>query len=467
MTPSEIRFSDPRFLLGLFLFALVVRLSYVLAGYWLVGPESLLGPDSLGFLQQAQFLADGRSAFTADETGAFALDINNMPVAFLLMALTLTAGQTPDPLMFVLVQCGFDSLTCLIIGWIVSRLHAQAAIAATVLAAVNPTQIVLSGLFYTDTVFTFFVAAALAVSIRWLERPGYGWCVLIGLLWGAALMTRAFVLYWLFLLPFLLLPAAAFLERRLRLDRLVQVGMAAICCIAVAAPILDRNYERYERISLSAQSGAHLLYWVLPLVKEFKDGTPVAETNVTSHRDLVARYPDYKALSPFAQSDLHAGIAREELRKLGLSAIAGAWTTGAILNLGAPATTIMPLVDNLPRQGFYGTPGDNTADKIFNFLTQDGASVYIGATLIGGMAMPVWLVFALLGFAAVCRSGGFPLATGLLLFLWAGYTLGINGPVVSPKYRLPLEPVWVAFFAIGITAAWTRLTGRRMRNAAI
>jgi hypothetical protein len=38
------------------------------------------------------------------------------------------------------------------------------------------------------------------------------------------------------------------------------------------------------------------------------------------------------------------------------------------------------------------------------------------------------------------------------------YCLGVTGPVTSPKYRLPLEPVLIILTALGLAAPfWARL----------
>jgi len=53
------------------------------------------------------------------------------------------------------------------------------------------------------------------------------------------------------------------------------------------------------------------------------------------------------------------------------------------------------------------------------------------------------------------------LAVLLLLGLWTGFVLGINGPVASPKYRLPIEPVLVLLAGVGFSAVKDRFAGAR------
>ena len=281
-----------------------------------------------------------------------------------------------------------------------------------------------------------------------------------GLFWGLALMTRSFAQYWLLLLPLLLFASTVWLDRRVRLRPLAHIGLAWLCILAVALPVMNRNLDRFGTAALSAQSGAHLLYWVVPLVKEAKDGSPREKTNAENRR-LYEAVPEADGMTPFDRSDAMASIAKQQLDQLGVPAIAGAWVKGAALNLAAPAVTIAPAADRHPRQGFYETPGSNTAEKIWNFLTQESGATYILLVLLAGLTMPVWIVLGIGGFAAALRTGRACLPAAVILFLWAGYTLGINGPVVSPKYRLPLEPVWAVFAAVALTAGWTYLQKRR------
>jgi hypothetical protein len=65
----------------------------------------------------------------------------------------------------------------------------------------------------------------------------------------------------------------------------------------------------------------------------------------------------------------------------------------------------------------------------------------------------------LVGFAALIGIGN---AAGvLLLVFWTLYVLAVNGPVASPKYRLPLEPA----FAVMTGAGFVVLRDRYRRRA--
>ena len=61
----------------------------------------------------------------------------------------------------------------------------------------------------------------------------------------------------------------------------------------------------------------------------------------------------------------------------------------------------------------------------------------------------------LVGIAVVWRHGG--LLPVLCLFgLWIAYVIAIDGPVASPKYRLPVEPPLMVLAGAGLSVMFRR-----------
>jgi hypothetical protein len=48
----------------------------------------------------------------------------------------------------------------------------------------------------------------------------------------------------------------------------------------------------------------------------------------------------------------------------------------------------------------------------------------------------------------------------VLLLVWAGYILVVNGPIASAKYRLPIEPLAAIGLALLVVALGDRLKNR-------
>ncbi|WP_425402984.1 hypothetical protein [Hwanghaeella sp.] len=430
--------------------ALAIRALYVLVVYLQFGADGLMGPDSHAFIQAAQYLADGGSYMQVAVASGPGIGLDLMPVPFLVMSWTLSAGMPPDPLGYVLLQIPVDAATCVIAGMLAERLRPGSFLIAGLIGAFNPTQIVVAGLFYTDTLFLFFVAAGLLTTVIWLERRDAKSTGAMGIAWGLALVTRPFVQHWLMLSPLILLLLALLRNRTAWLRSALGLAATLLLCVAIASPVMLRNQEAFGSARLHAQTGAHLLFWVAPLIREYETGIPIEQTETEWRAELLQTPAHRAAQNPFQESDAMTALAGEKLKELGIPAVLSAWVKGAVLNLASPASTISPLLSELPRQGFYDTPGDSLADKVWNFLFDNEGALYTALLLISAAPIPVALLLACLGFAVCLRGGRATAIPAVLLFLWAGYTLGLNGPVFSPKYRLPLEPVWVVMTAIGL-----------------
>jgi 4-amino-4-deoxy-L-arabinose transferase-like glycosyltransferase len=436
--------------MALFVLAAGIRIGYAVACYLYLGPDGLMGPDSYAFLLDAQRLADGGSVLQLTSADQQGFSINIMPAAFLIMSWTLTPGVAPDPLGYVLVQSMLDAGTCLLIGYLAQRIVSGTFVIAALLAALNPTQIVVAGMVYTDTPFLFFVTAAFALTLIWFSDATIRSALGAGVMWGLALMTRPFVQHWLLVLPVLLVFALMVMRNANWQKRVVHLAVMAFLVIAISAPIALRNQDEFGTLRLHSQTGSHLLFWVTPLVREFQDGTPRAVSKARGDT-LFEKWGDTPpSNNPFERSDRMVEIAKQELTDLGPAAVAAAWTKGAVMNLAAPAATIATPVSSLPRIGFYDTKGDNLTEKIWNYLFSNEGSAYAAILLASGVSMPVWGLLGIAGAGiAVFRIPGATIPA-VLFILWAGYVLALNGPVVSPKYRLPLEPVWIVFAAISL-----------------
>jgi len=436
--------------------AVAIRAVYVLATYLQFGADGLMGPDSYAFIQAAQYLADGGSFMRVATAGSPGIGLDLMPLPFLVMSWTLAAGVPPSPLGYVLLQIPIDAATCVVLGLLAERLRPGTFLAAGLIAACNPTQIVVAGLFYTDTVFLFFVTAGLLSTVTWLERPTGKATGAMGIAWGLALITRPFVQHWLMLCPVILLPLALLRKRAFWLRSTIGLAAALLICAAIASPVLIRNHDTFGTARLHAQTGAHLLFWVAPLIRAYEQGVPIDQSEAEWRQELET-IPAYRASkNPFEKSDAMTALAGRKLSELGPGAVVSAWVKGAVFNLISPASTIAPIVSTLPRQGFYDTPGDSLGDKAWNFLFNNQGALYPVILLTSAIPIPIALLLAFFGFYVCLRGGKQTAIPAVLLFLWAGYTLGLNGPVFSPKYRLPLEPVWVVMTAIGLMVCLER-----------
>ena len=450
--------SVPRVTLwAVFLAALALRWAYVVILFAVMGEDGLKGADSIGYIEQARDFAAAIVAGKVSGWDWLTPNTTTMPLFMWLITLNALLFGTLAPLAYVLMQGALDAVTCLLVYGIASSFDRAYAMPAAIAAVVNPTQIVLSALFYTDTPFVFFAALTLWGSVRWLRAPAWRWAVVIGIGLGAAALCRILIVpAALVLLPYL--AVAALCAGRFRLQQVAQLAGAAAILALCVGPVLTRNVVEYGSWSLTSQSGVHFALWVVPFVKEAKDGTPWVKTHEELKQRVEERFGPPSA-NPFVMSDRYQELRREELAKLGTGAIAKAWLFGAAVNLGAPAIVTSPLVSALPRTGFYATQGGSLLEKITNFLFRSDNALFAWI-LIGGIVGVVAVrLLQLVGlFELLLRRD--VLAMSLLLIGWCGYILVVNGPIAAPKYRLPMEPALAVLTGAGFWRLRQVLTKR-------
>jgi hypothetical protein len=415
--------------------ALAVRLAYLWAVY--DGPASLSHPDTGLWVVAA---ADPSTWFgTAERMPGYTLYMGLMRAVF-----------GPTLLAPVLGQIVADSATCVVVARIGGALAPNAALPAGLVAALAPTQVVMASVVLGDTLFTCFAAAALLAGLRFIERPNARTAAVLAIWCGAALLNRAMVWPLVAFLPAAIFAHACWRTRSMRGSLTAAAAFACICA-ALSAPVVIRNYLAYGAPELSSQSGAHLALWVVPLVREAEDGTPHSVGASAIGAEFDERFAGIARDNPFAVSGGLKVIAREKLAELGPLPVAKAWMSGAVINLFSPATLMIPPVMQLPRTGFYATPGDGPLDKAVNFVWRNDNATY-ARWLAAGTA--VELPLKLLAFAGFLAALARPRArlAAVVLAGWVVFLLAIYGPVASAKYRLPAEPVFAAFSALALLA---------------
>ena len=169
---------------------------------------------------------------------------------------------------------------------------------------------------------------------------------------GAGALTRIFVVLWTpFLLLFLLIADIA--SRRYQRRHLVHLAMVAAVVTLSIAPVVARNVSQYGSWTLTPQGGAHLMHWVLPLIKESQDGTPWATGTAQIEAQFRERFPD-PSRNVFIESPRTSEFGKEMRFAVGvLASSKPGWS--APQSISALLVVIAPPVAQLPRTGFYDT----------------------------------------------------------------------------------------------------------------
>ncbi len=356
----------------------------------------------------------------------------------------------------LIVQSLIDGLTCVLTAWMAAQLSQRLALPTGLLAALWPNLVIHSGTILSESQFLFLFTAMLAAASRFLQGGAPRWAAAAGLALGLAILTRPIAQ----LLPVLMAPAALLLP--LRHGRGVGAAILATllflaCATAPLLPLLQRNYDRFDALALTSQSGTHLVGWVAPLVRRAADGTPrgdgARELKAAALKRIAAEGRTFEEMNDFEQSRAFAQIGLEALGRYPVSAIVKAWMNGAAINLAAPAVAIDVRVRALPHPSFDATQGGSLLQQVTNFLTQTSAAYLL---IMGSGIVLSFLFLGLQAYGGVVLVRSTPWVAVFAL-LCIGYFLAVNGPVGSPKYRLPFEPILIVLTAIALTSIADRI----------
>ena len=425
-----------------FLFAAAVRLIYV----------ATLGGDASFFAEADTGLYWSMSEHPRD---ALFSTTDRMPLyPLFLAACRALFGAAPRAVAFL--QALLDAGTCAMIARLALFVSRPAGIAAGILSACSATLIVYSAQMLTDTLTLFFLTAAFLLTALFLQRPSLAMAAGAGLAAGLALAVRPAVA--------LLLPAIAvlILARMIRLDFRRAVVCSALFCVVAAVPVAPtvvRNYVYFDRFALTSQSGIALAIWIAPMLQQRQDGTPyeVSVNKMTAaFDDAVKRAPDaYR--DPFQQSSLYTKLARAELASISPMTFIKAWIEGAATNLLAPAALGDPRVRSMEKPSFFATPGQSMLERAMHYFKS--SSVSFAIVIIAGVAGSIFsIALSAIGFTLLCRERA---GWAVLAAVPVVYFLVLTGPVVSAKYRIPMEPSLIVLAGIGLAAIWSAATSRR------
>ncbi len=452
----------------IFAAALLVRLAYTLGLYVAMGSDAFLVEDSELYLALGRdFVAEGDFVRFHDDARGYAPETERMPLYIIWLAIHQWLSGSMTPLFPALTQGAVDAFACVLIARTAALLEPRLLLPAGLIAALNPTQFVVSAMVLTDSLFFFFICVMLYAAIRWLREPSWRWALLLGLALGLGVSTRVMLLPAVVALA-VILPLALIWLRRFRLVTLGHVVVFVVICAALQAPIFARNVSTYGSVQLTSQGGAHTLFWLAPAVLEAVDGTSHAKGAQIMRARYKTDIGGPESDNPFEQSAQMSATAWRAIGDLGAGAAIKAWVTGAAITLFSPTVILSPPVSNLPRTGFFDMPGDSKWQKMSAFLFDNDNPTYGWVLLLGFLTLLAVRATQLGGLARGLinrTSREVPILLALMA-LWMLYILLVNGPIASPKYRLPIEPFTVILGAFALLWARDWLTRRAARRRA-
>ena len=356
----------------------------------------------------------------------------------------------------IVVQSLMDSTTCGFIAAIGMMVGLRVGVISGVLAALWPNMIIYSHLVLGDSLFLFLATIGLYASLSCLLKPRYSYALVAGTFFGLMILVRPIGL-------FVPIAAAGFiLWRTSRQKGKVGQGIGlAMVVIALSAalltPIFWRNITQFSTWQLTSQNGTHFLMWVVSYSKSLDQGIPFSEGSAKINFKLANRIEQARnnkaEFNDFDYSDVAAALAKQELKDVSITTLAKAWGTGMAINIASPAIISDPRIREINNGSFMNSAGSGLINRLVNFLLQNNPD-YLFWILIGLTMSALSCVLQFIGWIFLCRERNI---FGMVSFSWILYFLVIAGPVASPKYRLPIEPILIVAQAIAFSSLISRI----------
>lgn len=223
MKLRELLDSENKFSAAAFLFALALRLAYVLP----LSPDKL-SPDASSWMDIALGIAQGSGFGGTTRAPGF---------AFFLAGIFSVFGKSVAAVR--VLQAVLGAFTCVLVYKTGKRLFSEGAgRIAAVLLSFYPYLLAYTGDVISETFLTFMIAAAVFCTVKTSQEPGWKNIVVTGILYGLTGLTKSTTL------PFFLL-ACAWLWWNTKSFR---TGfLAGLCTLAVIVPWSFRNYFHYDK----------------------------------------------------------------------------------------------------------------------------------------------------------------------------------------------------------------------------
>ena len=414
--------------------ALAVRLIYLLLFH---DPSTAGSEDSPMYLMLAEkFKSAGLLEAAGDRTPGY-------PV--FLAALSYAGFSSTTAIVFI--QAVIDALSCVITAMIYKNCFGRGALLCGLLMALNLNMVILSGLILPETLFLFVFILSISFFVAALKSANFMKLAAAMLLLALAALIRPAAFYLYIIMPVLLLMAGLFMNKNP-----ARLLFSILGVLLISFPLLafqmTQNYRHYGSAQFVSQGGTHLLNWVVPGVYQYSGngsytkGLERSKQALDSQmaKDGLERLPK----NPFAASAYQTDVAMQLLTKLGPAAVAKAWTIGSTLNLISPSLAFAPAFRALDHSSFYMTPGNNIAEKLTNYVSDGKGLLFVSLLVVGTLSSGLFLAAGLCGLVVMLRTRDRQIIlTAIFFFLAAGYFLAITGPIIGPKYRIPIEPFLV------------------------
>jgi 4-amino-4-deoxy-L-arabinose transferase-like glycosyltransferase len=351
----------------------------------------------------------------------------------------------------VAVQALVDSLTVIAIALAARAFSQDLVIPAAITAAILPNFIVHASSILPETLFIAFFSWGLC-SLLWglRSRHEIAWLLIAGILFGFALLTRPVLMFF----PFILLPVLTYALGTTGHSWRQCIAIAfipPIAMIVVVSPLLIFDFAKFGYLELSSQTGMHLLYWVYGCLAT---PWPCADRGrlVVELTPLVAERIHTLGVDPhnaFAVSEVQRNLAIRLILDLPLWQIVWGMIWGAFKNLMQTSFYRVFTQYDQPLTFFSAMQGTTFFERLRNFALVNWGNFFMMMWILSQSCLVLSRVIQFYGVVRGLRVRHYRALT-IILLVTILYFILINGPIADPKYRIPVEPPLIIFFALGV-----------------
>jgi 4-amino-4-deoxy-L-arabinose transferase-like glycosyltransferase len=374
-----------------------------------------------GYYELAQNVLSGHG-YSMATTSPYAPNSLRTPgyIAFIVGTWILIGSAAGSALIQLLLACAIPVLGMYIARYLTRS--SRVGIFTGVILALDPTLALLSFQFYTETVFLILFFGWLLVTFRYFERPTWATLLSSAVLLGLATLVKASTQF----IPCVIVACIMWLFGRTEWRRgLVHTGVFLAVIAAILAPWIMRNVYTFGSFGLSTQT-AYVLYTnFAPAVRSVSYNTDFNQEVATfsTWEERVGSAITFENASVYTQKALVVMTAHP---------FASLYVAGKSLITFFTHDGIATLVI---RSG--GSQHDFLAVVVVARL------LWIALTIAAGIGAIIFLSRERSLLAVFC----------ITLITYFALTSTIAAFGTNPRYRLPVDPLLIAFAAIGVSYA--------------
>ena len=222
---------------------------------------------------------------------------------------------------------------------------------------------------------------------------------------GLATLIRPTTQFMILLAPILLPIILIILKLNIReaIFNSLVIFVVSVVCIA---PLLTRNFVKYDSFALSSQNGTHMQNWVASEVVMLRDGIgreeAVTQLQMITNKALGKLSPSQR-INPFTRSTQQVETALHEIAATPTYIIVKSWFYGAIINSAAPALMIDKRIRELPHISFAVDTSGDLISRTWQFIL-GSSSIYVVALVASAAGAIFVSIIQLAGFFVQSRS---------------------------------------------------------------